>query len=289
MPRQSNSVLLSYWLGPARSHAWVVTGGEIHHVELPPAAQIEPLVREYQDAIERRLADPLRTRIPAGDRLYQLLIEPVRAWIPAGSRVILTPDGALHGLNFESLPIPGDKPRYLIQDVTMALAPSLALLAGRPPDAHPAHRLLLLGDPIDQRSGVPGADQCAPGKSPASRSASAAAATSSSAREAATPDAWRKAGPGSFSAIHFTAHAVANRESPLDSAVLLSGGKLYARDVMDVPLTADLVTVLRLPRRRPPHLLRRRPSRLLVGLPPRRRAQRRSPASGTSTINPPPS
>jgi CHAT domain-containing protein len=60
---------------------------------------------------------------------------------------------------------------------------------------------------------------------------------------AATPEAYRTAGPGGFSAIHFTAHAVANRESPLDSAVLLSGGKLYAREVMDVPLTADLVTI----------------------------------------------
>ena len=49
--------------------------------------------------------------------------------------------------------------------------------------------------------------------------------------------------PGQFSAIHFTAHAVANHKLPLDSAVLLSGGKLYAREVMDIPLTADLVTV----------------------------------------------
>jgi CHAT domain-containing protein len=62
-------------------------------------------------------------------------------------------------------------------------------------------------------------------------------------REHATPDAWREAGPGAFSAIHFTAHATANRESPLDSAVLLAGGKLYARDVMATPLKADLVTV----------------------------------------------
>ena len=67
------------------------------------------------------------------------------------------------------------------------------------------------------------------------------------------PEAYRAAGPGRFSAIHFTAHAVANRESPLDSAVLLSGGKLYAREVMDVPLTADLVTDLRLSRRGTTH------------------------------------
>ena len=30
--RQNGAVLLSYWLGPARSHAWVVNAREIHHV-----------------------------------------------------------------------------------------------------------------------------------------------------------------------------------------------------------------------------------------------------------------
>jgi len=47
--------------------------------------------------------------------------------------------------------------------------------------------------------------------------------------------------------VHFTAHATANMESPLESAVVLSGPdtgyKLYARDVADKPLRADLVTV----------------------------------------------
>ena len=47
--------------------------------------------------------------------------------------------------------------------------------------------------------------------------------------------------------MHFTAHAEANAESPLDSAVILSrdqsGYKLYARDVADRPLSADLVTI----------------------------------------------
>jgi CHAT domain-containing protein len=46
---------------------------------------------------------------------------------------------------------------------------------------------------------------------------------------------------------HFTAHAGANTESPLDSAVVLSRGqtgyKLYARDVAEQPLTAELVTI----------------------------------------------
>ena len=107
---------------------------------------------EYKDAVERRLADPLRTRIPAGERLYQLLIAPVQQWIPAGSRVILAADGALHGINLEALPQPpsqpGSAPRYWIEDVTVSIAPSLGLLAGRTPSAPSARRLLLLGDPV---------------------------------------------------------------------------------------------------------------------------------------------
>ena len=50
-----------------------------------------------------------------------------------------------------------------------------------------------------------------------------------------------------FTFVHFTAHAAANVESPLDSAVILSGPddayKLYARDVAEMPLRAELVTV----------------------------------------------
>jgi len=63
----------------------------------------------------------------------------------------------------------------------------------------------------------------------------------------ATPDAYRSAHPDRFNYLHFTAHATTSADSPLDSAVILSGPehayKLYARDVADLPLSADLVTV----------------------------------------------
>jgi CHAT domain-containing protein len=65
--------------------------------------------------------------------------------------------------------------------------------------------------------------------------------------ERASPTAYQAAMPERFSFVHFTAHAAANLESPLDSAVILSGSgdayKLYARDVAGVPLRAELVTV----------------------------------------------
>jgi CHAT domain-containing protein len=63
----------------------------------------------------------------------------------------------------------------------------------------------------------------------------------------ATPTVYRDAPLDRFTMIHFTAHATANVESPLESAVVLSGPdtgyKLYARDVADKPLDAELVTV----------------------------------------------
>jgi CHAT domain-containing protein len=175
------------------------------------------------------------------------LIEPVRQWIPAGSHVILAADGALHGLNLEALPQPplqpGGAPRYWIEDVTVAIAPSLGLLAERRSVSPAARRLLLLGDPVASDSSFPPLSHAADEIESVTRRFGGPDQEVVLAREAATPMAYRSAGPGNFSAIHFTAHAVANRESPLDSAVLLSGGKLYAREVMDVPLTADLVTV----------------------------------------------
>jgi CHAT domain-containing protein len=65
--------------------------------------------------------------------------------------------------------------------------------------------------------------------------------------ERASPAAFKGAAPDRFTAIHFTSHAVANTESPLDSAVILSGtgtgAKLYARDVAATELSAELVTV----------------------------------------------
>ena len=249
LARQTGSILVSYWLAPRHSYVWVVDRRDVHCIELPPVSEIEPLVREYQDAIERRLADPLRTRIPAGERLYQVLITPLRPWIPAGSRVVAILDGPLHGLNLESLAQPpsqpGGAPRYWIEDVTVSIAPSLGLLAERPSRAaieSGARRLLLVGDPVASDSSFPPLAHAA-GEMASVRRQFGGRQQVVLARQAATPEAYRAAGPGGFSAIHFTAHALANRESPLDSAVLLSGGKLYAREVMDVPLTADLVTV----------------------------------------------
>jgi CHAT domain-containing protein len=69
-------------------------------------------------------------------------------------------------------------------------------------------------------------------------------------REQATPAAYTAADPGQFSFIHFVAHATASKLTPLDSAIVLSPAngepdsfKLYARDITQHPLRAELVTI----------------------------------------------
>jgi CHAT domain-containing protein len=245
MAAQSNAVLLSYWLAPVRSYVWVVTGSGIRCLPLPPGKEIEKLTREHQSTIQNALADPLAGNDTASVRLYNLLVAPAMASIPQGGTVIIVPDGALHGINFETLPVAGPRRHYLIEDVEIQVAPSLTLLSAKATE--PAARsLLLIGDPTPREP-----------EFPALRYASAEmtdvahhfdrGSVSAYQGPRASPAAFRDAHPDRFSYVHFTAHATPNRDSPLDSAVILSGPreafKLYARDVAELPLHAELVTV----------------------------------------------
>jgi CHAT domain-containing protein/tetratricopeptide (TPR) repeat protein len=240
----SQTVLVSYWLGPSQSYAWTVDGRAISLHTLPAAAEIESLVRQYQEAIHSAVADPLAPD-GAGDKLRQLLIEPVLGSVRPGTAVVIVPDGALHGLNFETLPASGTPRRYLIHDVEVQIAPSLALL-GPPRDALPARSLLVVGNPTPHNPDFPALRYASAEMSSIIRHFGGDASQTYQG-DRASPREFRSARPDQFSFVHFTAHATANRESPLDSAVILSGPddgyKLYARDVADLPLRAELVTV----------------------------------------------
>jgi len=145
-------VLLFYWLAPERSYVWIVTSNAVRCLPLPPAHQIEALVREHQSAIESALADPLAATETAGDRLYRLVVEPAARWIEPNARVLIVPDGALHRLNFETLPVGGARRHYWIEDVEIQLAPALATVTTRRSASIPAARtLLLIGNPTAAR------------------------------------------------------------------------------------------------------------------------------------------
>ena len=240
-------MLLFYWIGD-RSYAWQVTADRIRLVPLSvTASQVDALVQSYQQSIVTSLADPLSSASSPGDEIYAKLIAPVAQGIPRGARVVIVPDGALTRINFESLPVPGPKRHYWIEDVEVAVAPSLGTLSARGAAARPQARssVLLIGDPVSSDPAFPqlryaSAEMTAVSKAFAGRTAVYRA-------DQATPGRYRDAKPEQFGVVHFTAHAAANAESPLDSAVILSkdgsGYKLYARDVAEQPLSADLVTI----------------------------------------------
>jgi CHAT domain-containing protein/tetratricopeptide (TPR) repeat protein len=248
LARDTRSVLLFYWLAPRQSRVWVVTGDGVRVEPLPPASEIEKLVADHQSAIQNALADPLASGATAGDRLYQALVAPVQSHIPPGASVVIVPDGALGRINFETLTTGEGTERgkhYWIEDVTIQIAPALALLQRQVSRPTPSS-LLLVGNPMPRAPEFPALSYASAEMSGIARHFGAERVTAL-AGEQATPEAFRKVASDRFSAIHFTTHAVASVESPLDSAVILSGPdqgyKLYARDVAAMPLAADLVTV----------------------------------------------
>jgi CHAT domain-containing protein len=201
-------------------------------------------VQDYQRLLLAR-RDPLERPYAARTALYDAVLRPARARIAAGAQVILVPDGALHGLNFETLVVEEGRPRYWVEDVIVSVAPSLRVLRWERREPRRPN-LLFIGDPEPPAGEFPPLPHLKE-ELAIIRDAFPAPARRIYSRAEATPAAYREAGGGKFSAIHLAAHAVANPASPLNSAVVLSrrgeSYKLYAQDVLEVPLEAELVTL----------------------------------------------
>jgi CHAT domain-containing protein len=248
-PRQTaqrtKSILLFYWLGQKTSYLWVITPAKVTCLTLAGATEIDPLVKSYREAVLGG-RDVLAGGSPEGEKLYALLIEPAAKLIPPGSRVILLPDGSLYGLNFETLLVPGPKPHFWIEDVTLTTASSLTLLGSGAHGAPKDWNLLLVGNAVSASNDFPVLRQAAAEMDRVGRH------FGDSRREVlagpqATPAAFLQRRPERFAYLHFVTHGSASRAHPLDSAVILSPDgdsfKLYARDIVKHPLSAYLVTV----------------------------------------------
>jgi CHAT domain-containing protein len=248
--RETKSVILFYSLGEKHCYLWVVTANKTALMELPPLAEIEDSVQRYHRALQGP-ADVLETQNYDGRKLFDVLVKPAESLIPHGAEVVIVPDGVLNNLNFETLLVTAPKPHYWIEDATIVNASSLRLLAASS-TSNPQrnnHKLLLIGDPLPPANTY---DQLAEAGLEIKDVAShfSTSAEQIYAQAAATPGAYLQHDPGAFAYIHFVAHGSASRLSPLDSSVLLSqetpaedSFKLYARDIVQHPLQAQLVTI----------------------------------------------
>ncbi len=246
LARSSHRLLLSYWLASKQSYLWAITPQKIQLFELPPENDLRTLVESYRTAIED-LRDPLESQNPAGLKLAEILLGPLRDLAPPGSHVVIVPDGALHSLNFASLPSPEDPTKYWIEEVTTSVAPSLGLLlTSRASDARKTAGLLAIGDPEPAGQEFPRLPNAGQELETIARLfADSGSVVYQGARS--QPSMYVRSNPARFAFIHFAAHATANRASPLDSALVLSpegsNYTLTAREIMQVPLNASVVTL----------------------------------------------
>jgi CHAT domain-containing protein len=245
LARRLQATLLFYWVGQDHSYLWAITPVKTQCFEIPKASDLEPLAASYSRNI-RDLRDPQGPGGALGQRLYTMLVEPAQQLLPKDGRLILLGDPSLSALNFEILVVPGPSPHFWIEDVTLSNASSLTLLssvATRP--LSKGKNLLLVGntEPVEAFPALPKAQEemhRVEGFFPAAERAVLEG-------KQATPGAFLSSHPERYAYLHFVTHGTASITRPLDSAVILSKSgdsyKLYARDILQHPLSAELVTI----------------------------------------------
>jgi len=208
---------------------------------------IHELVDNYRNVVLGQ-RDPLQAAADTGGKLYQALLAPAGQDLCRNCHLIVVPDEDLYSLNFESLPAGSETGRFWIEQASVEIAPSLDYLieTARQHRSAAKKSALVMGDPVSSLPEFPKLEYASREISSIETSLGASSAKILEGANA-RPDSYAQAQPGNFEFIHFAAHASANPQSPLDSAVILSGPpdrcKLFARDVMTVPLNAELVTI----------------------------------------------
>lgn len=258
---KSNATLLFYWLAERESYLWVVTPQKVRLFTLPPQKEIEDHVVNYRKAL-LEMQDPIASNNPDGRALYTDLLAPAASLIPHNSPVVLLDDGILSKLNFETLPVPGSSSaqasasgsHYWIEDATVRTAPSLTMLAlSKSAVAKSGGKsgasLLLMGNADSASPDYPQLPM-APLEMKLIQKHFAAPNQMVFAKAQATPAAYLNSVPARYSYIHFVTHGVASSTDPLDSSIILSPStkgdgsfKLYARDILQRPIDARLVTI----------------------------------------------
>jgi CHAT domain-containing protein/Tfp pilus assembly protein PilF len=250
--RRAKGTLLFYWLGEKQSYLWAITPQKTNLFPLPPGADIEAMVQRYRAAL-RGSQDVLQSS-EDGRSLYRTLIAPAQNLLPKDSRVFILPDGSLNNLNFETLIVADPKPHYWIEDADVANSSSLRMLAvsfarDKIREKKHARNLLLIGDSVAPSKEYPELPRAGQQMANVAKHFPASEKRIYE-RDQATPAAYLAGKPDQFSYVHFVAHGTSSRLSPLDSAIVLSKGaaqadsfKLYARDIVQHHLHADLVTI----------------------------------------------
>ncbi|MBX7222442.1 MAG: CHAT domain-containing protein [Blastocatellia bacterium] len=155
----ADTLLLEFFLGPERSHLWLVSSTAIEYVTLPKRSDIEPLVQEVYQTLTRPSAPGGKSQTAAA-ALSRLLLGPVAGKLGA-KRLLIAADGDLQALPFAILPepLPGKAPsqpltgKLLLENheiVNLPSASTLALLRSQEtkPALTESKTLAVFADPV---------------------------------------------------------------------------------------------------------------------------------------------
>lgn len=274
----TDTLLLEYAVGEERSFLWVLGADGLLATEvLPKRSTLEAQTRRTHELLSsrsRRATSKVVQKVAAD--LRKTLLGPVADHL-AGKRLLIVPDGPLHGVPFAALPARPEGPP-LLADHEIVLAPSASALAflrreqARRPAADGA--LALIADPVfgadDPRlqgvvASAPPADFRG-GREPrlprlphSRREAEAILRLlSPSAKQVAALDFAADRGAvldgllSGYRIIHFATHASLDPEQPELSGLVLSmvdasglprDGLLRAYEIRGLDLSADLVVL----------------------------------------------
>jgi CHAT domain-containing protein/tetratricopeptide (TPR) repeat protein len=276
--RRLNSTVLSYWVSPGATYAWVISpGGSVHLARVDVTSRrLSELVaalwpgRHAQVTGSRGAEPALIQEVPTRGgatltldgtsrknwrELYRLLIQPVEQWLPQapGSLITIEPSGPLSMLPFAALR--NARGQYLIERFTLHYVPAVSLLAftdKKKLKARTPPYYLLVADP----SGIPRSPsgKPLPPLAGARREASIVAGLmpSSEVKLLEGGDATERRVEelaGRSTVLHFATHGIISDDQPFDSFLALGGsgwnlkqdGHFTAQKIYGLDLHADLV------------------------------------------------
>lgn len=260
------SALVSYSASSERVLVFVLTSDSEAVVRLKGSPwDLKERIENYVGLISQSADGRWRD---LGSRLYADLVAPWRSLLPARiRRLVIIPEGALHSLTFEALPVPGSARRYLVEDFAISYAPSATVLqqlrAELTGSREPAAVLAFAAPEVATAAASAGQlDGERFDTSPLPRAASEARMVfgfgGPGSRLRSGPEASarfaRTAPLDRYRVIHFATHALLSQRAPLRSALVLAAagngpagpgddGLLRAREIYGLRLTSDLVVL----------------------------------------------
>lgn len=268
---QPDELIVEYALASPRSHCLLIGRNEVRSIELPDRDRIEALVDGYLTQVRSK-----KSAREAARELYSMLLGSLTQEIQA-SRLIVVPDGKLHLLPFDALI--DRRGNYVLAHHVVTYSPSatvLHLLRTQPEGQTTDVPLLAVGDvPYQDGGNLITASGVRPKAAPVGTTrglydlkgerlpplagtaeevkaiadiagAGAIVLMGSKATEAA----FRSQPLERIRVLHIAVHGISSSTSPERAALVLARGTkdendglLQAREISDMHLSADLVTL----------------------------------------------